>query len=269
MFSHDPEIKRECIWRGSTMDAKSICADRRSGMLRVRGSKGSWQDVELYLAPNAGVVLEYSDPFNAPELIQLRDMFRSWRFYDSFRTDQEAAARRISIGSCTPIMSADGSNLASAMQTIREIGDSMGLDRAIEDAFPGSSMQIEKRELGIRLTLQQPGMLRKLSVSELSDGTLRFLLLAAALFTPRPPEFMVLNEPENSLHPELIPALSRMILAASSRCQVIVVTHCDSLVQELSVDDELVTIRLRKQLGETVTESENLLNRYGWKWPAR
>ena len=65
------------------------------------------------------------------------------------------------------------------------------------------------------LQLQQHGLLRPLSAAELSDGTLRYLLWRAALLTPRPPELMVLNEPETSLHPDLLPALARLILAAA------------------------------------------------------
>ncbi|KRP58087.1 hypothetical protein TU79_21505 [Pseudomonas trivialis] len=42
----------------------------------------------------------------------------------------------------------------------------------------------------------------------MSDGTLRYLLLIAALLTPRPPSMMALNEPETSLHPDLLPALA-------------------------------------------------------------
>ncbi len=75
------------------------------------------------------------------------------------------------------------------------------------------------------MSLEQPGMLRGLTAAELSDGTLRFLLLVAALLTPRPPELMVLNELENSLHPELIPALGRLIKRAAESSQVIVVSH--------------------------------------------
>jgi predicted ATPase len=65
--------------------------------------------------------------------------------------------------------------------------------------------------------LRQHGLLRPLSASELSDGTLRFLLWTAALLTPRPPELMVLNEPETSLHPDFLPALARLIAFASGR----------------------------------------------------
>jgi len=54
----------------------------------------------------------------------------------------------------------------------------------------------------------------------LSDGALRYLLLIAALLTPRPPSLMVLNEPETSLHADLLPALARLIIRASQRSRV-------------------------------------------------
>ena len=55
---------------------------------------------------------------------------------------------------------------------------------------------------------------------ELSDGTLRYLLLAAALFSPRLQPFLVLNEPENSLHPDLLAPLARLIGGVAERIQV-------------------------------------------------
>ena len=66
---------------------------------------------------------------------------------------------------------------------------------------------------------------RALTAAELSDGTLRYLLWVAALLTPRPAELTVLNEPEASLHPDLLPALAALIARSSERSQVLVVTH--------------------------------------------
>lgn len=60
---------------------------------------------------------------------------------------------------------------------------------------------------GLSLAFHQPGLLRPLTGAELSDGTLRYLLWVATLLTPRPPELLVLNEPETSLHPGLLPAV--------------------------------------------------------------
>ena len=53
---------------------------------------------------------------------------------------------------------------------------------------------------------------RVFEAAELSDGTLRFLALAGALLAYWLPPFMALNEPETSLHPDLLPALGRLII---------------------------------------------------------
>ncbi|MEO1525226.1 MAG: AAA family ATPase [Planctomycetota bacterium] len=269
MFSSDPEIKRECLWRGATLEARSLCVDRHRSSLRCRSVKGPWKEIDLSIPPQNSVLAEFADPFAAPEIVLLRETLLSWRFYDSFRTDAEAPARRPSLCTLTTVMSHDGSDLAAAIQTIREIGDHEGLAAAIDDAFPGSEIAIQKTPSGMQLSLEQPGMLRELSAAELSDGTLRYLLLAAALFSPRPPELMVLNEPEASLHPELIEALGRLILKASKWSQIIVVSHNSALTELLASEPDCVPIRLHKRLGETILEGADLISQRGWKWPSR
>src|SRR5690606_23924571 len=150
-----------------------------------------------------------------PELLTLRDRMRAWRFYDHLRTDREAPARRARVGTRTPVLAGDGADLAAAIQTIREVGDHVAFDTAIADAFPGALVEVVRNEALFAVQMRQHGLLRPLGAAELSDGTLRFLLLAAALLTPRPPELMVLNEPETSLHPDLIAPLARLIAAAA------------------------------------------------------
>jgi len=115
--------------------------------------------------------------------------------------------------------------------------------------------------------MQQHGLLRRLSAAELSDGTLRYLLWIAALLTPRPPGLLVLNEPETSLHPDLLPALGRLIARAAERSQVIVVSHAPPLIDALQGLPECHSIMLEKTLGETVTAGGQ--ERPAWKWPER
>ncbi len=268
-FDFDSEMKRECLWYGSTRDARSLCADRRGGSLRTRVSGGKWTEVNLSMSRHASMLSEYSDPFNAPELIVMRETLRSWRFYDTFRVDRESPARRPAVVTFTPIMAGDGSDLAPALQTIREIGDHRGLAQTIDDAFPGSKIQTRIDDSGMQVVLTQPGLYRELTAAELSDGTLRYLLLAAALLTPRPPELIVLNEPENSLHPDLIPALARLIQVAAKKSQVVVVSHSPTLVETLESDESCVPIRLEKNEGETILRDGGLLSQLGWSWPAR
>ena len=100
----------------------------------------------------------------------------------------------------------------------------------------------------------------------LSDGTLRYLLLIAALMTPRPPSLMVLNEPETSLHPDLLPPLARLIAHAARESEIIVVSHATPLVAALAEADDCLTLSLAKELGETVIRD---VTRPRWTWPSR
>ena len=83
------------------------------------------------------------------------------------------------------------------------------------------------------IALSQPGLLRPLGASDLSDGTLRYLLLVAGLLSPRPPALFVLNEPEASLHPQLLEPLAELMQRASQDAQIMVVTHAETLVAHL------------------------------------
>ena len=163
----------------------------------------------------------------------------------------------------------DGNDLAVALQTILEIRSGEALATALEDAFPGSRLYVEVQNGRFALQLQQHGLLRPLSAAELSDGTLRYLLWAAALLTPRPPQLMVLNEPETSLHPELLPALARLIVTAAQNTQIIVVSHTAQLIEELVSSPACVHLHLVKDFGETQLEGATLLNKPKWNWPAR
>ena len=117
--------------------------------------------------------------------------------------------------------------------------------------------------------MQQHGILRALDAAELSDGTLRYLLWIAALLTPRPPALMVLNEPETSLHPDLLPALGRLIARAAESTQVVVVTHAEKLIAQLAEIESCNSIQLEKQFGETSVLGTTAVNRLSWQWPAR
>jgi predicted ATPase len=215
------------------------------------------------------MMTQLADPRNAPEMLLLREQIRRWRFYDHFRTDAEAPARLPHVGTRTPILGSDGADVAAAWQTIREIGDDAALDAAVEDAFPGSNVSITNTDGRFELVMRQHGLLRPLQATELSDGTLRYLLWIAALLTPRPPELLVLNEPETSLHPDLLPALARLIGRAAEHSQVLVVSHAAILIEALEAQPECHSIKLEKELGETKVVGLRDLDRPPWHWPTR
>ena len=268
-FALDPEIKRELIWYGPVLRPSTTLVDRNHCVVRVKDPEKGWNIVSDNLATFDSVMTHIADPRNVPETLSLRESIRAWRFYDHFRTDSASPARLPQVGTRTSVLADDGADIAAAVQTIREIGDSAALDGAVTDAFPGSRLQVETESGRFTLAMQQHGILRALQAAELSDGTLRYLLWVAALLTPRPPSLIVLNEPETSLHPDLLGALGRLIGQASKRAQIVVVTHSAALISSLAQQPEYHPIILEKKLGETCIVGMRDMDRPQWQWPAR
>ncbi|WP_028114870.1 AAA family ATPase [Ferrimonas kyonanensis] len=267
VFNLDPEVKREAIWAGQRWRPGAELVGRQGPMVKSRDGR-SFRVISQHLPAYDSMFDQVADIQATPELFALRESMRRWRFYDHFRTDPEAPARQSSIGSRTPVLHHDGRDLAAALQTIREVGDEQGLDRAIDRAFPDSRLNIDiSADNRFTLSLLQPGMLRPLTAAELSDGTLRYLLLTAALMTPRPPNLMVLNEPETSLHPDLLPALGRLIIEASAHSQVWVISHAPRLIASLEKSDNCHSIQLHKPYGETEVMGQSMLDQPPWSWP--
>ena len=274
-FVLDPEIKREWIWAGGPFHPRGLLVRRDGGVVERLGdlagaaARGRGSPLALDVSPHESVFTAVSDPLEAPEVFQLRRMILSWRFYDSFRTDRQAPARIGRLATRTLSLAADGGDLAAAVQTILEIGDSEGLQAAIADAFPGCRLSVDASQPLFQLRMHQPGLLRPLDATELSDGTLRYLLLVAALFSPRLPPLVVLNEPENSLHPDLLGPLARLIASVAERTQVWVVAHVEALILALKDIPGCRLLRLERELGATVLPGQTVLERAAWRWPAQ
>jgi len=266
-FALDPEIKSERIWAGAIYRPAATLIDRTGPVIKSREEKG-WRIVSQGIPVFESMFDHVSDPQAMPEVFFTREIIRGWRFYDHFRTDRDAPARQPQPGTRTPVLHHEGGDLAAALQTIREIGDGEALDTAIGDAFPNSEVIIRRDEDGrLNLMFHQRGLLRPLSCAELSDGTLRFLLWVAALLTPRPPTLMVLNEPETSLHPDLLPALARLIVLASENTQLWVVSHAGILITELKRHPACNSIELERNFGPTQIKGQQVLDVPPWSWP--
>jgi predicted ATPase len=265
LFNRDPQIKAEAVWAGPILRRSNGFASRTNQVVQVLG-EGGRKDIRIYdLASYDSMMTHAADATSGRELLVLRERMRSWRFYDHFRTDRDAPARMSRVGTRTFALASDGADLAAALRTTIENGNDQALSAAIDDAFPGSSIAIEENGGIFDLHMHQHGLLRPLHVSELSDGTLRYLLLTAALMTPCPPPLVVLNEPETSLHPDLIAPLGRLIANASQQSQLTVVTHAAALV-ELLRDAGGAVYELVKEAGETVVSD---VAPQTWTWPSR
>ncbi|CDO89433.1 ATP-binding protein [Mycobacterium triplex] len=265
VFVRDPEIKREMLFAGPVLRPSATLVRRSRAFAEAVNADNGFDELSRSLPLYRSVLAEYANPHALPELAAVRERLRGWRFYDGFRVDSAAPARHPQVGTRTPVLSDDGSDLAAAIQTILESG-SDELSRVVAEAFDGATISVAIHDGLFDLQLRQRGMLRPLRSAELSDGTLRFMLWAAALLSPEAPSLMVLNEPETSLHPDLVGPLASLIRAAAEQTQVVVVTHSRSLLEQ---SDGAVEIELYKDWGETRITGQDLLSTPRWDWGKR
>ena len=235
MFLLDPEIKQEAVWLGNKKRPSTLLLERDSSTAFIFDQQQNKHTYPFFLSNSESVLAQLHEPHLYPEVASLSKQLENWRFYHNFRTDQNSLLRQPQTGVRTPILSDTGYDLAAALRTIMEIGAEDKLHEAIELAFPGSKLTIidPYRKSRFEIQIQMKGILRPLNASELSDGTLRYLCLVAALLSPRLPLVMVLNEPEMSLHPDLIPPLAELIIYAAASSQIIITTHSQELVRIL------------------------------------
>jgi predicted ATPase len=263
-FWLDPDVKAETI---RTLGKRKVnFLERRNQSAMLRDVDGNPVTFNAQLDLNESVLSQLGEPHRYPILSMLRERLRRWRFYHQIRTDTESPVRAVQVGTRTPVLAHDGHDLAAALQTIIEVGDDRALAAAVAEAFDGARLSIVSEDARFRLQLATPGVFRALEAAELSDGTLRYLALLAALHSPRPPELLVLNEPEASLHPGVLEPLALQITAAARRSQVIVVSHAAALVDRIASASDAVRIELTKVAGETIVAGRDRLDEPVWKW---
>lgn len=229
-FLTEPQVKAEALHQMTS---------RRPVKLLERGGPqgftldqyGRKQMIGTNLLPTETALSSLQNAPLFPELYRARRTLLDWRFHHDFRTDADSALRRPCLAVTTPTLSSDGSDLAAVFATLAHIrNDTVDLDEAVYDAFPGARLVIPEPGRTASFGMIFPDYPKRVfDASELSDGTLRYLALAGALLAYRLPPFIALNEPETSLHPDLTEPLARMIVKASKRTQIWLVTHSERL----------------------------------------
>jgi predicted ATPase len=252
-FTHDPDIKSEQLWRGKRTPKSTLFQRKAKAMIAG--------DTALGLAGHESMLWQLAG-FGHAELARMRQSLTQLRLHHGFSTEANSIIRQTRIGFRSEALADDGSNLTSVLANIQMIGDKQAFDAAIEHAFPGARVWVERGEGGyFHLRWKQFGLLRELSAAELSDGTLRYLCLLAALHAPRDSAVLAFNEPELSLYPELLPSLARQFQQASRSAQIIVISHAQALVNQLEDFGDATMITLEREHGATKVKGQGLLTR--------
>lgn len=256
-FPAEPQVKEERFFFHHGRRPVALL-ERRGAAVFARDAEGRRSEVAADLLASETAFGALDDPARFPELHDARRAMLDWRFYHDLRTDPDSPLRRPSLAVASPTLRSDGGNLAAVFATLVHLRqDTAALDRAIDDAFPGARLDVPLPDRAASFGLVFPDHPRRVfDAAELSDGTLRYLALAGALLSLRLPCFLALNEPEASLHPDLLEPLARLVAAASLRTQIWLVTHSERLAAALEREGSARPRRITKEAGETAIEDE-------------
>ncbi|MCP4360916.1 MAG: AAA family ATPase [Chloroflexi bacterium] len=198
----------------------------------------------------------------------------SWRIYHFHDTSESAKVKQTGDIFDNRFLRPDASNLAAFLYLLQEtesahyqnIVDAVRMIAPFFDDFALRPSPFNKEK--IRLEWYERGTDMTFGANALSDGTLRFMSLAALLLQPtaKLPTTILLDEPELGLHPYAINILANLLQSVAKRSQVIVSTQSVTLVNQFNLEDIVVVDR---EQGQSVfrhlpeNEIDNWLDNYG------
>lgn len=262
-FSVEPEIKTESLTYLAGRRPVRLM-DRDGPSVVARDGNERLAAIDIDILPSETVLGRLEDPSRYPGMDLVRRTLLEWRFYHDLRTDAGSPLRQPCVAVATPTLASDGANLAAVFATLAHIReDTVDLDAAVGLAFPGARLIVPAPDRSASFAMMYREFPQRVfEASELSDGTLRFLGLAGALMAYRLPPFIALNEPESSLHPDLMEPLGRMVAQAAERTQVWLVTHSERLAEAIDKTGAGAIRTVRKTDGATTIDGLTMLGTF-------
>ena len=226
-------------------------------------NKGRTQLSILYKRSQS-VFSQIRDPFNFPEMAWLGERYDLIRSYREWTFGRHAAPRHPQDAALpNDFLLEGGQNLGLVVNRLKRepAAKSRFLDalRLLYEGVVDFDVIVEGGTVQVML---QEGNITVPAV-RLSDGTLRYLGLLAILCHPTPPPLVCIEEPELGLHPDILPGLAELLREASQRCQLIVTTHSDILVDALTDTPESVVV-CEKENGQTMMKRFDKQELAGW-----
>ena len=191
-----------------------------------------------------------------PRVSALREFITGW--YLSYLNVDEARTTR----DAGPLehLSRNGDNLPNVIQYLKEQHDSVLTEiiATLSQRIPklqkvDASLMADGRLL---LQIKDAPFERPILAKFASDGTLKMLAYLTLLFDPDPPQMIGIEEPENQLHPRLLPILAEEFAKASDHSQLMVTTHSPIFVNSLTPEQLFVLSRDDQGFTQAIRASE-------------
>ena len=211
--------------------------------LNYKGEKRILRREEIN--PQISILAQRKDPEHYPEITHIGNMFTKFRLYRDWEFGSSSDVRDpCDAGLSSEYLEEDCSNLGVVLNrllTVPSVKDQILKSlRTFNEETRDLRTSIEGGKVQTRL--EEKHLDATIPLIRMSDGTLRWLALLSILLNPDPPPLVCIEEPDLGLHPDMIHELGRLLIDASSRMQLIITTHSDRLVEEMTDTPEAVIV---------------------------
>ena len=219
--------------------------------VKAGGRRQLQRDTVVY---DESILSQRKDPDQFPELSYLGEFYESIKLYREWEFGPNAVIRQAQRSDTRPSpLAEDFSNLGMFLNRLRQYPTTKAkFFEKLNDIYDGITDFEINFEGGTVQVFFTEGEFA-IPANRLSDGSLRYLCLLAILLDPEPPPLIAIEEPEVGLHPDLMHKLADLLLDASNRCQLVVTTHSDILIDALAEHPESVVV-CEKRDGQTVMQ---------------
>ena len=219
--------------------------------VKAGGRRQLQRDTVVY---DESILSQRKDPDQFPELSYLGEFYESIKLYREWEFGPNAVIRQAQRSDTRPSpLAEDFSNLGMFLNRLRQYPTTKAkFFEKLNDIYDGITDFELNFEGGTVQVFFTEGEFA-IPANRLSDGSLRYLCLLAILLDPEPPPLIAIEEPEVGLHPDLMHKLADLLLDASNRCQLVVTTHSDILIDALTEHPESVVV-CEKRDGQTVMQ---------------
>jgi len=218
---------------------------RSGATLRVSRTGGRRRERKLgenEYDPLQSILSQIRDTEQYPEITRLSDLYANIRIYSEWTFGRNSSLRKPTpTGRSGAMLSESMDDLALALNGLEKTAAHEKIRvllHELKDTYLDYATRFLFGHIGLEL-VEAPFDL-PLPAKRLSDGTLRFLALAAILLQPSPPPLICLEEPELGMHPDMIRMVAGMITDASARTQLIITTHSEHLLTALQDDFDVL-----------------------------
>ena len=217
------------------------------------------------LNPQQSILAQRKDPTHYPALTWLGELYHGgiWLYREWYFGRRTPARQPQRADLPNHFLMEGGQNLGMVLNRLkREPSAKDRFLRAVRQLYEGVvDFDVVIEGGTVQAVLQEGDFI--VPAVRLSDGTIRYLCLLAVLCHPKPPVLVCLEEPELGLHPDILPGLADLLREASERCQLIVTTHSDTLVDALTDTPESVIV-CEKENGQTTLRRLEKDRLSGW-----